>query len=538
MRIRAGSSLVQVVLGIALLTGAVVTECLPAPTGSSEATPELATLDATLEPAELIATPGLATSRAAPAPSTSAAERASAPTPDSRALPRFEASPTCPPEASRCGFVVVPERHARPDGATIRLAVIVYERRDRDAQTDPVVYIQGGPGSKRFGSATQAAGGLLDRHDVVVYDQRGVGSSRPTLDCPEIDEQRVRAAAENLRGLSAQQQGVEAALACRDRLMSRGIDLAAYTTSESVADLNDIRAALGYTRLNLVGISYGTYLAQMTMRDFPQAIRSVVLDSVVPLVPAHREYAGAERALERVFVLCAADPACDRAYPGLRDTYLRVVHRLAAQPVALRLAGAPGDTVFVDDARFEAVIFRLLYAGPGPIPSFIAAVDRGDYTALGEAVGSLLRSSRTTSEAQAISVSCGGFADLPRLAAARAVTRASLLSALFSMPSLLPEICRSWHADPSISGPLVPVQGDLPTLIVAGQLDPVTPPQNGYRVSSSLAASFIVTMPESGHVPGVRTPCGRSIIEAFVDEPTRRPDTACIDTLRTEFRVP
>jgi len=478
VRIRARSTLVQAVLALALLTGVVVTECLSAPTGSPEGATDLATVDATLEPAELMAAPDLATSRAAPAAPTLAAERASAPTPDSSGLPHFEASPTCPPEASRCGFVVVPERHARPDGPTIRLAVLVYERRDRDARTDPVVYIQGGPGSRRFGSATQAAGSLLDRHDVVVYDQRGVGSSRPTLDCPEIDEQRVRAAAENLRGPAGQQHGVEAALACRDRLLSRGIDLAAYTTGESAADLNDMRTALGYTRLNLMGISYGTYLAQMTMRDFPQAIRSVVLDSVVPLVPSHREYGGAERALERVFVLCAADPACDNAYPALRDVYLRVVHRLAAQPVAVRLAGAPGDTVFVDDARFEAVIFRLLYAGPGPIPSFIAAVDRGEYAALGETAGSLLRSSRTTSEGQAISVSCGGFADLPRLAAARPVNQASLLSALFSMPSLLPEICRSWPTDLSISGPLVPVQSDLPTLIIAGQLGAwVTGPQ-------------------------------------------------------------
>jgi len=535
--IRARSTLGQAVLALALLAVVIVTTCVSSPAAPPEATPEIVTSDATLEPAAPRGTPELATPRAASATSALVSERASALTPDASVLPRFEASPTCPPEASRCGFVVVPERHARPDGPTIRLAVVVYDRRDRDARTDPVVYIQGGPGSKRLGSATQTAGDLLSRHDVVVYDQRGVGSSRPTLDCPEIEEQRIRAAAENLRGPSAQQHDVEAALACRDRLLARGVDLAAYTTSESAADLNDIRLALGYARLNLVGISYGTYLAQVTMRDFPQAIWSVVLDSVVPLVPSQREY-GAERALERVFVLCAADPACDRAYPVLRDTYLRVVQHLAAQPIALRLAGAPGDAVFVDDVRFEAVIFRLLYAGPGPIPAFAAAVDRGDYGTLGEAVGSLLRSSRTTSEGLALSVSCGGFADLARLAAARPVSQASLLSALVSTPSRLPEICRSWPSDPSLHAPDAPIQSDLPTLIIAGQLDPVTPPQNGLRVRAGLPTSFYLVFPESGHVPGVRTACGRSIIQAFVDEPSQRPDSACMDTLRLEFRLP
>src|SRR5207249_7703609 len=160
-----------------------------------------------------------------------------------------------------CGYLVVPERHAQPDGRTIRLAVARFASRQRDPVADPLVYLAGGPGEsvqRLIGMFTGAlAAAFTADRDFIAFDQRGVGRSQPALDCPELAAQYLEDAA---RALGAREEGdhtVAAARRCRDRLAAQGVDLAAYTTAESAADVDALRAALGYRQVNLLGVSYG-----------------------------------------------------------------------------------------------------------------------------------------------------------------------------------------------------------------------------------------------------------------------------------------
>lgn len=198
--------------------------------------------------------------------------------------PRFEPS-ACPiqiPAGARveCGFLAVPENRTRPDSRTIRLAVAILKSRSENPAPDPIVYLAGGPGASAL--LEKPLGWWLDspfpdNRDFILFEQRGTRFSEPFLNCPEEDTAAILDPGENNGSY------LNAALQCRDRLLSQGVDLTAYNSVASAADLEDLRAVLGYAEWNLYGVSYGTRLALSAMRDNPAGIRSVILDSTLPL---------------------------------------------------------------------------------------------------------------------------------------------------------------------------------------------------------------------------------------------------------------
>jgi pimeloyl-ACP methyl ester carboxylesterase len=207
-----------------------------------------------------------------------------------------------------CGMLTVREDRSQPNGATIQLAVAIIPTRSPTPAPDPVVYLAGGPGSAALSGAPRLARAwapFLANRDLIVFDQRGTGFSRPALRCPESERSsdaelgRVLSADESVRA------EVAALQRCHARLVREGVHLGAYTSAASAHDLEDLRVALGYGRWNLLGISYGTRLALTAMRDTPQSIRSVILDSTYPLQVNLYQHAvqyrsGAQNALRRL----------------------------------------------------------------------------------------------------------------------------------------------------------------------------------------------------------------------------------------------
>ena len=216
-----------------------------------------------------------------------------------------------------CGYLVVPESRAKPDGREVRLALAIVRSTAAQPAPDPVVYLEGGPG----GSALYDAwywfeSPIRERRDIVLIDQRGTGYSQPSLNCPEIEDEDVYTADEEL----------DAARACSRRLRREGVDLKQYNSAATAADLADLRVALGLEQVNLLGVSYGTRAALTAMRDSPQGIRSVVLDSAYPPeVDAYtEEAANAAAAIEVLLNGCAADRRCAKAYPKLESTFYQI----------------------------------------------------------------------------------------------------------------------------------------------------------------------------------------------------------------------
>jgi len=187
-------------------------------------------------------------------------------------------------ETVECGYVIVPEDHRNSSSETIHLATVIFKSQDEQSQPDPLIFLSGGPGEKTVVHAAPLAdhlGSFNADRDLVFFDQRGVGSSKPALECPEFVGALFDILDEPDPG-AVQRIVYESLTACQERLVADGHNLALYNTAQNAADVEAIRLALGYDQVNLFGGSYGSLLAQAVMRDFPSHIRSVIIDSSVP----------------------------------------------------------------------------------------------------------------------------------------------------------------------------------------------------------------------------------------------------------------
>ena len=478
-----------------------------------------------------------------------------APEPTARSEPTPELAATfeetrCPfnvPEGTpvKCGFVVVQEDHSNPDGPTIRLAVVVVKDLSDEHQPDPVILLAGGPGERVVANALQFAPTLAPLHpkrDLIIFDQRGVGNSEPALECPEF----IQAILDNLNEPDvnvATEKMFNAVMACRDRLVSQGTNLAVYTTAQSAADVDAIRIALGYAQINLYGGSYGSLLAQATMRDFPDAIRSVAINSTLPLeksvfVDATTTFANA---ILRLLDSCAADEACNGAYPDLQTVLFEVIDRLNAEPIPITvtnpLDGQSYDALLTGDAvRSNLGTFLYISQIIPVLPQAIFDVHNGDVELMTQLSSTRLALLDLLSRGMMLSVMCSADLvgrtpeDLLNITAGLPTQLVSTADPEFTIEYGMFGICENWPvpgADLSAKEPLV---SDIPTLVLEGEFDPITPPEFGQLVANYLLNGYYFEFPGVGH-DVLSNECARQIAGAFVTDPTQAPEATCISQL-------
>ncbi|HYD54672.1 MAG TPA: alpha/beta fold hydrolase [Gemmatimonadaceae bacterium] len=417
---------------------------------------------------------------------------------------------------ARCHTVVVPERRRRlwSGGDSVRLAVAVFSRPgagDRPA----LVFLQGGPGGAAIAEVvdrfTQVFAPLTETRDFVVLDQRGTGRSEPSLDCPTPDLP-----------------------ACRAHLRGQGIDLDAYTTVENAADVNDVRRALGYARVDLLGGSYGTLLAQAVMRDHPEAVRSAILDSPAPLQHVvHLELLRRfDAALQTLFDACRADAACDRRYPDLRRVFLQLVERLDAAPLRVAVAGSEPSVVDVSGAYFGMLVWQSLYYTEAipHLPALIDETARGGTALLARIIGAERIPDRR-SEGMQQSIECAEMAPFSSpaelRAEARRVPRELRRAALAQFGDVF-ERCAVWRVQAADRRAKEPLRTDTPVLLVVGAFDPATPPDMARETARTLSRHRLVVFPESGHGVVRTSDCARRLMIAFLDDPLAPPDVPCL----------
>ena len=413
-----------------------------------------------------------------------------------------------------CGTVDVPEnRDGSTDaGNTIHLAVAVFHATVPDPADDPVVFLAGGPGGGGIDAALLMFDSfrfLLEKRDLVVFDQRGTGYTEPSLDCGVDDPQR-----------------------CRDRLVGQGIDLSSYTTRNNAADVDLLRQALGYEQIDLLGGSYGTRLGLAVLRDHPDGIRSAVLDSVAPLqVNTGPGVVGSTAHGLRVLLDgCASDPACAVSYPDVEAELYAAVRALDARPATVEVNGRP---VPVDGADFvQLIVSSMYYTEAIPrLPQLVSETAAGDYALLasfllrvGEAGGDL-------SEGMMWSVECAentAFETTGDFTVEAASLDAAVRDHVVGASLWATGICEVWDVPPVPSADKEPVSSDVPSLLLAGQYDPVTPLGWAQLAAQSLRGAFVYEFPASGHGVFRTSDCARSIIDRFLDDPRSAPDTSCI----------
>lgn len=451
-----------------------------------------------------------------------------------------------------CGYLVVPERRDGPEAPsrTIRLAIAIFHPEEGATRADPVIYLAGGPGGSvletlRYALPPTFKAVLESGRDLVLFDQRGVGRSKPALDCPEIITLARELSDREIAGQPVSREAatdllVQTFLDCGQTL-SQVADLSAYNSVTSASDVADLRRALGYAEVNLWGASYGTRLALEVMRRHPAGIRSVVLDAVYP--PDVDLYATApanfERALDRLFESCAANAVCAETYPDLRDTFFETVTRLNANPLPSTLTDfATGEEIptVMDGDALIATTFQILYDTEAKllVPELIFDANRDDLAALENVRSNLISQPTIASQGMMFSVQCHEEVPFGVLTASDAAqSRYPEINGVFAhglLGGLTARVCAGWdagQADPSANEP---VHSDLPTLIMTGEFDPVTPPAWGERVAQTLPRSHAFEYPGVGHGASFVQGCPQQMFLAFLDNPTGIPDATCIAT--------
>jgi pimeloyl-ACP methyl ester carboxylesterase len=451
----------------------------------------------------------------------------------------------------RCGTLTVAADRSAPGDAQLELPVAVFESTGPSPSPEPLVFLGGGPGAPSLGNYTDQYAVALTtwraQRDVVFFDQRGTGSATPSLACPEFDVAFNQAAAEPLETPVQMERLVDSMRACHERLLGEGVEPAHYTSATSAADMVDLIGVLGWDRADLYGISYGTRVAQVAMRDAPDRVRSAVLDSTVPLVHEQALHAASslEATLQELADRCAADAVCAVEHPDWHPALYELVTELNSTPEtldAVHFESGEAFTFVMTGDRLLWGVFQSLYqrAILGSIPALVDAAAADDFFLLTIGLGTLPRSS-TLAMGQYYSVICNErtpFLGSEAVEAARGEARPDVERVMLDAigPGMALEVCDFWGIGSPSSEENTPLVSDIPTLIVGGQFDPVTPPDLGEAVGQSLSASQFYEFPDFGH--GIlRTDAGETadpwcaiaMTDAFLADPTAPVDDSCID---------
>jgi len=423
-----------------------------------------------------------------------------------------------------CGTLSVPENPAEPLGRRIGLRVARVGAINRRKQADPLFVLAGGPGQAagEFYASVAAAFARIHRdRDILLVDQRGTGGSN-RLDCDEDEERLYRASDAEITAFTER---------CLAKLKARA-NVAYYTTSLAVADLEQVRAALGFAQLNLYGVSYGTRVAQHYLRRYPARVRTVILDGVVPpgLSVGPALATDAEQALQRILARCAHEPACAAAFGDPARDYetLRAALKEHAVPVTLTdPAGGQSQQLDFNEEHLATVLrlggYSADYAALLPLLLHGAAA-RADYAPLAAQFLLLKRSFESLAAGMHNSVLCAE--DVPRYAGAL-LDRAALADTFMGTSEVdaLALICALWPRGPVDADLHAPLHSDVPALLLSGSDDPVTPPRYAREAARGFSRALEVVLAGFGHGQ-LTAPCMDRVLAEFL----RRGTTAGLDT--------
>jgi pimeloyl-ACP methyl ester carboxylesterase len=437
-------------------------------------------------------------------------------------------------DKARCGTFEVWEDRERKAGRKIALKIVVYPATGTDKAPDPLFYIPGGPGSSATEDApyvAQQMAKIREHRDLVFVDQRGTGGSNP-LNCNFFDPK-------NLQSYLGDYFPLPDVRKCREELEPKA-NLKLYTTTIAMDDLEDVRRALGYGKINIIGGSYGTRAAQVYLKLHPGSVRAIILHGVSPTnqfmprdFPQHTE-----RALNGVIAECAADKACHEAFPNLEAERKSVLEKLLLGPVDVEIKRVTSnDTVRISLSRdlvAEAIRYMLYQAGAASrIPLFIHVAAQGNFVPLANAAINYRRNLVATgANGMYLSVTCAE--DLPLIKPGEGERNGANTFLGDYRLRQQRAACALWPRGKIPADYAQPTVSNVPVLILTGQWDPVTPPLYGDSAAKHLRHSLHVIVPHGGHgfggLSGIE--CIDNLMTSFVEKGTTKGlETSCVSSI-------
>lgn len=431
----------------------------------------------------------------------------------------------------RCAEYSVYEDRAAQKGRRISLHIVIVPASNSSPAHDRAFWLHGGPGAAATQTIANVNGGFLEKlhetHDIVFVDQRGTGKSHP-LNCSVGDDPS------DLQSFFGALLPPEKVRDCRQRL-EKDADLRLYTTPIAMDDLDEVRRALGYERINLVAGSYGTIAAQVYMRRHPEHVRSVFLLGVA--APSFKQplpfASGAQHSLDLLFQDCAADSACNHAFPKLRDEFDAVLARFNHGPVETKLI-QPGQkekqSVLISRANFVERLRLLLYTTGGArlAPIIIHHAYENDYlpfeaAAIGFSPGGIL------ARGMYLTVTCSeGVPFIAEQDIARE-TQGTFVGPERVRAHIA--ACKEWVKGDVPASYTDFVKSDAPVLLISGELDGASPPRFGESIVKYLPHGKQIKIRYVGHE--FDATCIPGILANFVNKGSIDGlDTSCTETLR------
>jgi pimeloyl-ACP methyl ester carboxylesterase len=423
-------------------------------------------------------------------------------------------------EPLRCVSLPVALDYARPNGAKLKLHVTVAPAFRESARPDPLFVLAGGPG-QAGSDVLQLLNSTFRRtratRDIVFIDQRGTGLSGK-LDCDSTPAQEA---------MTEEQMEAEI-VAC---IASLKANYAAYGTASAARDIEQVRQALGYGKVNVWGGSYGTRLAQAYARAYPAQVRSLLLDGVAApdqVIPAGGR--DSQAALDALFRQCAAEPACARAFPNARAEFGALAAKVASGAVKVEISDprtAAPLKLPMTSARFLGTVHSILYspADSRRLPFLIHSAAQGRWEPFMARRNVAADFSADGANALVLHLAVVCAEDLPRLT--HELRAADTTDAGLNAPMVtrLPALCRAISVPAVAPAATTPITA--PTLMLSGALDPVTPPRRAEAAGKFMTHAQHLVVANAGH--GISSlGCAPRLMREFLDRPDAPVQADCL----------
>lgn len=448
---------------------------------------------------------------------------------------RISAGPSFPSLKARCGILQRALNPDDPQSPLIDIRVAVVPALNLQPEPDPIVPLAGGPGQGAVQFYASSAGAFepvrRDR-DILLVDQRGTGESA-RMDC-DVDEDLIE-------GQYSAEETIEFTNTCLENLPH---DPRFFTTSVAIRDLEAVRQALGYNTLNLYGVSYGSRVAQHYARRYPKSTRTIVLDGVVPpeLALGPDIAIEAQRALDDIFDRCEEHPGCKERFPDIAIEFTKLKVKLDKKPVKLKMANpvtGKVDSLTFGGEELSAAV-RLLAYHPNSVamlPLLISEARKKNYRPL---AAQFQMTVTNLSEAIALgmhnAVMCSE--DAPFYSPKK--TDQAALEASYMGPlqiEALQAICSVWPAGVIDEDFKEPLSTAIPTLLLSGTADPITPPKYADMASRKLRKAWLLEGEHQGHGQ-LTVGCMPRIVDRFIRNEALDIEAGDIDCFDDSFVMP
>lgn len=444
------------------------------------------------------------------------------------------------------GYLEVLENRDKPNGNIIKLPVYIFKSRSKNPKRDPILYTVGGPGyTSMRASQYMNYYQYLDDRDLILFEQRGTQYAQPSLDCPEWSQAVYQSNLPNSTATQSDRLFQQAATDCKERLEKSGIDLSSYTTNDIAADINDLMNVLKIEQYNLLTMSYSTKIAQVLLRDYPDKIRSVVMDSPLPLEVNYDEESVSNllASVDRLLVDCETDGDCNKAFPNLKNRFLEYLEEKTTDPLLVEVEHPKTGNLETFYLRGEDLINVFSVASTGGVPDVPLEINKllnNDLSSVKEQLQYVFQGpGNGTGMGMRLSVWCAEetpFNSQEKITSEtnKYPTVKGLSPAVFDH-----EVCRIWGVQKVADIENLPVKSDIPVLLISGEYDELTPVKWAEAMTANLSHSYHLIFKGWKHGPTTNwsNPCAMTTANAFFNHPEQQPNPDCLTQIKSpEFK--